>query len=197
MNIGELWAYRSTPRGRFHPVRILDLGKKARVEFEEPKYEGERRWVPRTRLEVIWADVESHNAIEQRWQNVGADAVDNNEFRAAEVAFSELIPEQVADLRYDGYKGVADVPDIGALSVFVSLPVEQLSARPAFADQDGWHIPWGTTMAVARTATAMYPDKIFAYIDRLRSKYRNPLILGEDAEDIVTGREYRRSPQRV
>jgi hypothetical protein len=52
-------------------------------------------------------------------------------------------------------------------------------------------------MAVARTATAMYPDKIFAYIDRLRSKYRSPLVLGEDAEDIVTGREYRRSPQKV
>lgn len=197
MNIGEVWAYRSTLQGRFHPVRILDLGTKARVEFEEPKYEGERRWVPRTRLVVIWADVESHVAIEQQWRNVGADAVDKNEFRAAEVAFGELIPEQLADLRYDGYKGVADVTDIGALSVFVSLPVEQLSTRPAFVDQDGWHIPWGTTLAVARTATAMYPDKIFAYIDGLRSKFRSPLILGEDAENIVTGEEYRRSPQKV
>jgi hypothetical protein len=141
MNIGEVWAYRSTLRGRFHPVRILDLGTKARVEFEEPKYEGERRWVPRTRLEVIWADVESYVAIEQQWRNVGVDAVDENEFRAAEVAFDKLVPEQVADLRYDGYKGVANVPDIDALSVFVSIPVEQLSTGPAFADQDGWHIP--------------------------------------------------------
>jgi hypothetical protein len=185
MNIREVWAYRSTLQGRFHPVRILDLAIKARVEFAEPKYEGERRWAPRTRLEAIWADVESHVAIEQQWRNVGADAVDRNGFGAAEVAVVELIPEQLVDLRYDGYKGLADAPDIGALSVFASLPVEQLSTRPAFADQDGWHIPWGTMMAVARTVTAMYPNTIFAHIGRLRSKYRSPLMLGEEAERDV------------
>jgi hypothetical protein len=197
MNVGEVWAYRSSPQGRFHPVQILDLGKKARVEFEEPSFEGERRWVPRSRLEVLWAGVDAYLEIEQRWEHVADDPVDGDEFRAAEVVFGELIPEEVADLRYDGYKGVVDVPDLGALSLMVKIPEEQLSALPAFIDQDGWHIPWGTTMAVARTAAAMYPDKIFAYIDRLRSKYRGPLVLGEDAENIITGEEYRRSPQKV
>jgi hypothetical protein len=31
----------------------------------------------------------------------------------------------------------------------------------------------------------------------LQTKYRSALILGEDAEDIITGREYRRPPEKV
>lgn len=73
MDVGEKWAYRSSRRGRFHPVVILSIGTKARIEFEEDSYEGERRWVPRSRLEVPWDELAAHQELEDQGRSVAAD----------------------------------------------------------------------------------------------------------------------------
>jgi hypothetical protein len=197
MDVEEVWAYRSSRKGLLHPVRILDLGVKARIEFEEMAYEGRRQWVPRSHLRVLWSGVDAYVEDEARWEAVDGDDVDPDEYLAAEVVFEELVPSVLAELRTDGYKGVADVSDMAALSRFAGLSVDILESLPAFEDVDGWHMPWGTTEAVARTVAGKYPDRLLIYIETLQSKYRSALILGEDAEDIITGREYRRPPEKV
>ena len=197
MEIGQTWAYRSSNKGRFHSVRILAIGHKVRVEFEELRYEGERRWVPQSRLEVPWTDVDAYLEAEARWNDVEGDDVDDHEYRAAEVVFLELVPDNIAELRTDGYKGVADVPAIEAFAALLQVDVHVLCTPPSFRDEDGWHLPWPTTLAMARTACERYPDKIYADVEGLQERYRRPLVLGEDATDIVTDEDYRRPPEKV
>jgi hypothetical protein len=197
MDVGEKWAYRSSRQGRFHPVVILSIGTKARIEFEEDSYEGERRWVPRSRLEVPWDEVAAHQELEDQWRSVAADEVDDAEYLAAEVVFWKVITERIAELRTDGFKGVADVGDIQSLATFLGSSPAALEAAPAFQDRDGWHIPWSTTLAVARMAAARFPEPLYAHLEALRNRYRSPLVLGEDSRNLITGQEYRRSPEQV
>jgi hypothetical protein len=151
MDVEEVWAYRSSKKGALHPVRILNLGVKTRIEFEEMAYEDKRQWVPRSHLRVLWSGASAYLEEEARWEAVDSDDVNPDEYRAAEVVFDELVPPVLAELRTDGYKGVADVPDIAALSGFAGLSVDVLKSLPAFEDVDGLHMPWGTAEAVART----------------------------------------------
>lgn len=91
---------------------------RARIEFVEDEWRGERRWVSPSRLEVPWEGRHEYTEIDQKIRAVTAWKPPQLDRRTAEHVFIALVPLEVAEFNADsaGTSTVHDVPALARLS---------------------------------------------------------------------------------
>ncbi|WP_235035849.1 hypothetical protein [Curtobacterium sp. 18060] len=167
---GERWAFRTTREsGAFHEARILKVGsgrpRRIHIELVSEEWEGERRWVPASRLEVPWDDRYDYIALDRELRAVKAWRPSRLDRRTAEHVFFNLIPLDVAEFNADG-AGTSVVYDVPALAQISGLPQEELRAVPAFLHDQELTLPWPTTEQVGRAVAALRPHLLLSEIER-------------------------------
>lgn len=172
MRVGETWAYRARRKDCAAEVEVLKIGTKAPsrvlVQFLADEFEGHREWVPHARLKAPWAHVDDFVAREQRWDAVATPGLSADDPRgyAAEIVFSELIPNELATFGYGTRGGITTIVDVDALAALVAVEPKELRFQPSsFVDGGLLIVPWDTTLLVATAAARGTPQSILTWVD--------------------------------
>ncbi|MFJ7289229.1 hypothetical protein ACIQUC_13000 [Curtobacterium sp. NPDC098951] len=188
METGERWAYRTArTSASFHEAVILATGDKrpprVRIELVDDEWQGERRWVSPSRLEVRWDERREYIELDQKIRAVAAWSPTRLDRRTAEHVFIKLVSLEVAEFNADsaGTSVVYDVPTLAELS---GLTQDDLLEAPAFAYDQALNLPWPTTERIGRAVAARYPHVLLSQIEQEERGANLELLQGATVTDF-------------
>ncbi|WP_420368579.1 hypothetical protein [Curtobacterium sp. L1-20] len=198
MEVGELWAYRtSRDSGVFHEAAVLAIGDKrpvrVRIELLHDQWQGERRWVAPSRLEVRWEDRHDYVQLDRRTREVAAWDPPRLDRRTAEHVFITLVPLEIAEFNADS-AGTTTVHDVPALAQLTGLAQDDIRTAPAFMQDQELLVPWPTTESIGRAVAARYPHKLLTEIEQEEREANVRLLRGVMLVD-ENGDEHDLSPE--
>lgn len=194
MEKGEHWAYRETARSRtWHEVRILAVGAKVKVQFEDDSFEGRQEWVVRARLEVPWEQLQGRTDDERDMRALEAACTASKIEDWAYFLVLSHIPEEVA---YTQSRGETEILDLSRVLSFVNMTAEELLADdPIWRDKWGaLHVPKSVTERLARATAPLVAAPLLAKLRDKEREERVKSITGHWAEQLLDpdhlGEEY-------
>lgn len=187
METGERWAYRTArTSASFHEAVILATGDKrpprVRIELVDDEWQGERRWVSPSRLEVRWDERREYIELDQKIRAVAAWSPTRLDRRTAEHVFIKLVPLEVAEFNADN-AGTSVVYDVPALAQLSGLTKDDLRLPPAFAHDQALTVPWPTTERIGRAVAARYPHVFLSRIEHEEREANFHLLQGVTLTD--------------
>lgn len=195
--LGQRWAYRTArSSARFHEAVVLAVGEKrplrVRIELVEDEWQGERRWVAASRLEVLWDDRHDYIALDEKIRAVKAWQPARLDRRTAEHVIFKLIPLDVAEFNADsaGTSVIYDVPTLARLS---GVSQDELRAAPAFLHDQELTVPWPTTERIGRAVAALRPHLLLSEIEREEREANERALNGVTLTDS-DGEDHQLSP---
>lgn len=167
---GDRWAWRTgRAAAQFHEARVLAVGDekpyKVRIELVADEWQGYRRWVAPSRLEVLWDDRHDYIALDEKIRAVKAWQPARLDRRTAEHVFFKLIPLDVAVFNADS-AGTSVIYGVAALARLSGLSQDELRASPAFLHDQELTVPWPTTERIGRAVAALRPHLLLSEIER-------------------------------
>ena len=191
---GQHWAYRTSRQAaRLHEAVVLTVGEKrplrVRVELLPDEWQGERRWVSPSRLEVRWEDRHAYIELDQKRRAVAAFDPSVEQWRTAELVLWKSVPFELAEFNRDS-AGSITVHDVPALARYLRVEQQNLESPPAYYDGPDLHAAWPTTELIGRTAAALHPADIIDYIEEQERTAQEHALHGDSFTSIVDGQEY-------
>ncbi|KQR34781.1 hypothetical protein [Curtobacterium sp. Leaf154] len=195
---GQTWAYRTAvSSARFHEAAVLTVGEKrpvrVRIELVANEWQGERRWVSPSRLEVRWEDRHAYIELDQKRRAVAAFDPSVEQWRTAELVLWKSVPFELAEFNRDS-AGSITVHDVPALAQYLRVDRQDLESPPAYYDGPDLHAAWPTTELIGRTAAALHPADIIDYIEEQERTAQEHALHGDNFTSIVDGQEYYIAP---
>ncbi|WP_155896822.1 hypothetical protein [Curtobacterium sp. UNCCL17] len=138
---------------------------KVRIELVADEWQGYRRWVAPSRLEVLWDDRHDYIALDEKIRAVKAWQPARLDRRTAEHVFFKLIPLDVAVFNADS-AGTSVIYGVAALARLSGLSQDELRASPAFLHDQELTVPWPTTERIGRAVAALRPHLLLSEIER-------------------------------
>lgn len=180
MEIGEIWAYRASPKAvgtllsRVEIVRVGGPRKNGmvHVRFLDGEEAGLQEWVRAGSMLVPWDDVEAFRADDQREAAVAAASCEvrgSAELEAARIAFDLVRPRSRCRLRRGkADAGVLEIKDLDEIASWLGLDVQELRGVPLlFEDRDGRCLaPWPVTLRLARRVAETIADDVLHEVTR-------------------------------
>ncbi|MBT2501427.1 hypothetical protein [Curtobacterium sp. ISL-83] len=174
--------------GDKRPLRV-------RIELLADEWQGERRWVPPARLEVLWEDRHEYIEFDRRLRAVQAWTPERLERRTAEHVFIKLIPLEIAEFNAD-VGGTSVIHDVPATARLLGLSQDELRADPAVLHDGELIVPWPTTELMVRTAATKFPDKLLTEIEAEERKLNEDMLNGTVLTDLE-GNDHHLGPVEV
>ncbi|MEG8035391.1 hypothetical protein QP157_08680 [Sphingomonas sp. LR61] len=175
---------------------MLTVGEKrplrVRIELVEDEWQGERRWVAPSRLEVLWDDRHDYIALDEKIRAVKAWQPARLDRRTAEHVFFKLIPLDVAEFNADS-AGTSLVYDVPALARLSGLSQDELRAAPAFVHDQELMVPWSTTERIGRAVAALRPHLLLSEVEREETEANERALNGVTLTDF-DGEDHQLSP---
>lgn len=198
METGERWAYRTArSSASFHEAVVLAIGSKrpprVRIELVGDEWQGERRWVAPSRLEVRWEDRHGYIELDRKVRAVSAWTPPRLDRRTAEHVFIKLIPLEIAEFNADS-AGTSVVYDVPALAQLTGLTQDELRAAPAFTQDQELTVPWPISERIGRSAAARHPHALLTRIEREEREANVHLLEGVTLTDYE-GQDHWLSPE--
>lgn len=165
------------------------------VALVDDQWEGERRWVPPSRLEALWDDRHDYIEFDRKLRAVAAWSPSRLERRSAESVFIALVPLEVAEFNADK-AGTSRIYDVPALASLTGLSQEELRAAPAFMHEQELTVPWPTTERIVRAMAAQHPHKLLSRIEREEREANEHALYGVTLTD-EQGEDHELSPSDV
>lgn len=172
--------------GEKRPVRV-------RIELVANEWQGERRWVSPSRLEVRWEDRHAYIELDQKRRAVAAFDPSVEQWRTAELVLWKSVPFELAEFNRDS-AGSITVHDVPALAQYLRVDRQDLESPPAYYDGPDLHAAWPTTELIGRTAAALHPADIIDYIEEQERTAQEHALHGDNFTSIVDGQEYYIAP---
>jgi hypothetical protein len=186
MEQGQRWAYRS---GRqvvsFTEVEVRVVALKERrvkVEWVEDQFAGKTKWIPMSRLEVLWKDLAPYADSDRKSRDLyRASVIPRETDHAAEHAFNLVLPEAVGTYLT---RGVLEVHEQATLTTLSGLEAPDLLSHPAtLLEDDSVFLPWPTALRVLRGIASRHPEALIEDIQSERQRMLRESVLGQDTPD--------------
>jgi hypothetical protein len=199
--VGEHWAYRTGPSSsRFHQAEVLAVGNRkpfrVRIELLADEWQGDRRWVPMSRLEVRWHERAEYIAVDAKRRAVHAARPSRDDLRAVELILWKTVPMELVDYNMV-VSGSCKLLDVAGTARFLGIDEEVLRADPSFEDTDGLVVAWGTTAAIARAAASRFPNPLLRYIEENENRHADEMKEGRWTAAWITGESRWQTPEEV
>ncbi|MBT1582581.1 hypothetical protein [Curtobacterium flaccumfaciens] len=165
---------------------------KVRIELVADEWQGDRRWVAPSRLEVLWDDRHDYIALDEKIRALKVWQPSRRDRRTAEHVFFKLIPLDVAEFNADS-AGTSVIHDAPALALLSGLSQDELRADPAFLHDQELSVPWPTTERVGRAVAAMHPYLLLSEIEREEREANERALNGVTITDF-DGEDHQLSP---
>lgn len=152
------------------------------VHFLADQFEGQREWVPPTRLKVPWSELEEFTNRELQWAAVIEASTPRNPavYFAVVHVFEKLIDRTMVTTGSNRTAGLSTIHDIDRLAQSLAICSEDLLADPnSFVDRGGLIVPWAVTQLIARRAASLNPVPILRLVDDEESEYRFKTMHGQ------------------
>lgn len=169
---------------------------KVRVELVADEWQGERRWVPTSRLEVRWDERDEYVAADMARRAVRSARPDRDDLRCVEIILWKTVPMDLVEFNMD-VSGSSKLLDVAAAARFLGIEEETLLMEPNFQAPDGLVVPWSTTTTIARAAANRYPHPVTRYIEEIESRNAEEMKEGRWTAAWVTGESHWQPPEEV
>ncbi|MFJ3035565.1 hypothetical protein ACIPC2_14245 [Curtobacterium pusillum] len=166
---------------------MLAIGDKrptrVRIELVHDQWQGERRWVAPSRLEVRWDDRHGYIELDRKKRAVSAWDPSRLDRRTAEHVFLKLVPLEIAEFNADS-AGTSVVYDVPALAQLTGLTQDELRAAPAYMHEQELTVPWPTTERIGRAVAASHPHALLTRIEQEEREANLHLLQGVTLTDF-------------
>lgn len=157
---------------------------RVRVRFLQDEFEGREEWVPPARLKVLWADVESWLAAEQRWETLREASWRDwrdPECQAAETVIETCLDRDVASCGFNKNNGILFIRDGEQLAATLGVELTALTGHElSFVDETGAvAAPFSVMLMVAERLATLEPRKLLAYVEQQEAADQQAAIHGQ------------------
>ncbi|MET3450092.1 hypothetical protein [Curtobacterium sp. 1544] len=159
----------------------------------DDQWQGERRWVAPSRLEVRWDDRHDYVELDRRIRAVSAWDPPRLDRRTAEHVFIKVVPLEIAEFNADS-AGTSVIYDVPALARLSGLTQDELRAAPAFMHDQQLTVPWPTTESIGRGAAARHPQRLLTALEQEEREANLHLLHGVTLTDY-DGNDHFISPE--